>query len=276
MHIQPVRFERSPQLHPMMTEEPYVVGTRVVVQGKRGPEVATVRGEAQDMPSTGRFGMILSVATTQDLSRWEELGREAEDLKWLLRARARARGLPVKIVAAEYTLDASLLTVSYSAEERIELSALIQDVRAHTRARINFAAVGPREQAMMIGALGACGRENCSSNHLQEFAPVSIRMARDQQLPLNPEKLSGPCGRLLCCLQFEHTQYLELLQDIPRKNAKVCHESSGACGKVVKLHPLQGTVDLYTDAGLMTEIPASELRPMKGEGKPEGGKDNRA
>ena len=176
----------------------------------------------------------------------------------------------MKIVAAEYTLDATLLTVSYSAEERIELSALIQDLRGHTRARINFAAVGPREQAMMVGALGACGRENCSSHHLQEFAPVSIRMARDQQLPLNPEKLSGPCGRLLCCLQFEHTQYLELLQNVPRRNAKVCVESSGAYGKVVKLHPLQGTVDVYTDAGLLTEVPASDLRPVKGDGKAEG------
>lgn len=254
----------------MMTEQAYEVGQKVVVQGKRGPEVATVRGEAAPMPAGGRYGMILNLASEADLTRWEELKREAEDLKWLLRAKARTRELPVKIVAAEYTLDASLLTVSYSADERIELSALIQDLRPYARARVNFAAVGPREQAMMVGALGACGRENCSSHHLQEFAPVSIRMARDQQLPLNPEKLSGPCGRLLCCLQFEHTQYLDLLQDIPRKNAKVCVEGSGACGKVVKLHPLQGTVDVYTDQGLLTEIPASELRPQKDGGRPDG------
>lgn len=258
----------------MMTEQVYELGQRVVVQGKRGPEVATVRGEAQSMPVGGRYGVILQAASEGDLSRWHELGREAEDLKWLLRARARARGLPVKIVAAEYTLDASLLTVSYSAEDRIELSVLIQDLRPHTRARVNFAAVGPREQAMMLGVLGACGRENCSSHHLQEFAPVSIRMARDQQLPLNPEKLSGPCGRLLCCLQFEHTQYTELLREIPRKNAKVCVEGSGACGKVVKLHPLQGTVDVYTDQGLLTEIPASELRPQREGGQKDGNRSD--
>ncbi|MFC4455841.1 stage 0 sporulation family protein [Deinococcus sonorensis] len=268
MLIQKVRFERSPKLHAMMTEAPYPVNARVVVQGKRGPEVATVRDEAEPMPGDGRYGMILGAASEADLDRWAELGREAEDLKWLLRARARARGLPVKIVAAEFTLDGSLLTVSYSAEERIELGALIQDLRGHTRARINFAAVGPREQAMMLGTLGACGRENCSSHHLQDFAPVSIRMARDQQLPLNPEKLSGPCGRLLCCLQFEHTQYLDLLKDVPRKNARVCHDSSGACGKVVKLHPLEGTVDVLTDAGMMQGVPASELRVLKGEPAP--------
>jgi cell fate regulator YaaT (PSP1 superfamily) len=250
----------------MLTEQPHVLDSRVVVQGKRGPEVATVRSEAREPESGGRYGSILSLASADDLERWESLGREAEDLKWFLRARARARGLPVKIVAAEYTLDASLLTVSYSAEERIELTALISELRARTRARINFAAVGPREQAMMIGTLGACGRENCSGNHLQEFAPVSIRMARDQQLPLNPEKLSGPCGRLLCCLQFEHTQYLDLLRDLPRKNAKVCEDKDGgACGKVTKIHPLQGTVDVLTEHGMLQGVHASTLTVQKGE-----------
>ncbi|MEW6420689.1 MAG: stage 0 sporulation family protein [Deinococcota bacterium] len=251
----------------MLSQEPYAVGTRVVVQGKRGPEVATVRGEGAAPEPQARYGAVLRAATPEDLARWEELYRQGEDLKWLLRARARERGLPVKIVAVEFTLDESLVTVSYSAEERIELNGLIGDLRAHTRARVNFAAVGPREQAQMIGALGACGRENCSSHHLQEFSPVSIRMARDQQLPLNPEKLSGPCGRLLCCLQFEHTQYLELLRDLPRKNARVCHTGSGACGKVTKLHPLAGTVDVQTEQGMLTNVPAAELtRAPEGAG----------
>lgn len=243
----------------MLSPEPHAVGTRVVVQGKRGPEVATVRGEAGSPDPQGRYGTVLRAAGPEDLTRWDELHRQGEDVKWLLRARARERGLPVKIVAVEFTLDESLVTVSYSAEDRIELGSLIGELRSQTRARVNFAAVGPREQAQMIGTLGACGRENCSSNHLQEFAPVSIRMARDQQLPLNPEKLSGPCGRLLCCLQFEHTQYLDLLKDLPRKNARVCHEGSGACGKVVKLHPLAGTVDVHTEQGMMVGIPAAEL-----------------
>ncbi|UBV42883.1 stage 0 sporulation family protein [Deinococcus taeanensis] len=262
MVVLPVRFERSPRLHPMLSEDAHAVGAKVVVQGKRGPEVATVRGEATAPKPQERYGAVLRAATPDDVARWEELHRTGEDLKWLLRARARQRNLPVKVVAVEFTLDESLVTVSYSAEERIELTGLISELRGHTRARVNFAAVGPREQAQMIGTLGACGRENCSSTHLQDFAPVSIRMARDQQLPLNPEKLSGPCGRLLCCLQFEHTQYLDLLKDLPRKNARVCHESSGACGKVTKLHPLAGTVDVTTDQGLLTDVPAAELRRL--------------
>ncbi|WP_152871935.1 PSP1 domain-containing protein [Deinococcus terrestris] len=257
----------------MLSEAPHAVGTRVVVQGKRGPEVATVRGEAGDPDPQARYGSVLRAATPEDLARWDELHRQGEDLKWLLRARARERGLPVKIVALEFTLDESLVTVSYSAEDRIELGGLIGDLRGHTRARVNFAAVGPREQAQIIGTLGACGRGNCSSTHLQEFAPVSIRMARDQQLPLNPEKLSGPCGRLLCCLQFEHGMYLELLRDLPRKNARVCHTESGACGKVTKLHPLAGTVDVQTDQGLLAGVPAQALTRVT---DPAGGKGRRS
>ena len=248
----------------MLTEDAYPVNSRVVVQGKRGPEVATVRSEAQPEDGT-RGGMILRQAAPADLAEWKRLEQEGEDLKWFLRARVRDRRLPVKIVAAELTLDGALLTVSYSAEERLELGPLIQDVREQTRARVNFVATGPREQAQMLGALGACGRENCSSNHLQEFAPVSIRMARDQQLPLNPEKLSGPCGRLLCCLQYEHGQYVELLRDLPRKNARVCHTETGACGKVVKLHPLTQTVDVLGEAGAgyLPNLPVSSLTPAK-------------
>ncbi|WP_199698498.1 PSP1 domain-containing protein [Deinococcus cavernae] len=244
----------------MLSEQDYPVGTRVVVQGKRGPEVATVRGQASPPDPKGRYGAVLRDASPEELIRWKDLHRQGEDLKWLLRARARERRLPVKLVAVEFTLDESLVTISYSADERIELGPLIAELREHTRARVNFAAIGPREQAQMLGTLGACGRENCSSTHLQDFAPVSIRMARDQQLPLNPEKLSGPCGRLLCCLQFEHTQYLELLKDLPRKNARVCHEGSGACGKVTKLHPLKGTVDIHTEQGPVYDLPASELK----------------
>lgn len=247
----------------MLSKVNFAVGTKVVVQGKRGLEVAQVRGAAIDPDPKERYGSIIREASHEDLTDWDALYKRAEDLKWLLRTKARDRKLPVKLVAVEFTLDESLITISYSAEDRIELSSLISDLRRFTRARVNFSAIGPREQAQMLGALGACGRENCSSTHLQDFAPVSIRMARDQQLPLNPEKLSGPCGRLLCCLQYEHGQYLELLKDLPRKNAKVCHEKSGACGKVIKLHPLTGTVDVHTDQGTLHEVSAGELRRLQ-------------
>lgn len=260
-YLQQIRFEHSPKLHWMGSERAHAVNAQVVVQSRRGLELARVRGVARPADETATTGQILREAFAADVERAEQLAREAGDLKWQIRARARQ--LPVKIVACEFTLDGALLTVSYSAEERVDLGKLVQDLRAETEAKVNFLAIGPREQVVALGALGACGREACSSTHLQDFAPISIRMARDQQLPLNPEKLSGPCGRLLCCLQYEHTQYQELLRDLPRKNAKVCHDESGACGKVVKLNPLAGTVDIYGDQGYMGGLKPGELSPQK-------------
>ena len=154
MFVLPVRFERSPRLHPMLSEERHPVGTEVVVQGKRGPEIATVRGEAAAPHPQERYGAVLRAASADDLADWQELRRQGEDLKWLLRARARDQGLKVKIVAAEFTLDGNLVTVSYSADERIELGSLISALREKTRARVNFAAIGPREQAQMLGSVG--------------------------------------------------------------------------------------------------------------------------
>ena len=161
-------------------------------------------------------------------------------------------------MALEFTLDESLLVVSYSAEASAPLRALAQELAHHTGARIEFDNVGPRDQARMLGTLGACGTGSCSSTWLQSFNAVGIRMARDQQLPLNPEKISGPCGRLMCCLQFEHEMYTDLLKEMPKKGSRACH-SSGTCGRVVKLHPLKGTVELSTDEGKLEEYPAAEV-----------------
>ena len=98
---------------------------------------------------------------------------------------------------------------------------------------------------------------------MQELPPITIRMARDQQLPLNPDKLSGPCGRLMCCLQYEHPMYLELLRELPRRGTRACHSGSGACGKVTKLHPLAGQVDLATEDGVLEHVPAQELEVQR-------------
>jgi cell fate regulator YaaT (PSP1 superfamily) len=235
------------------------VGTEVVVQSRRGLEVGTVRSGPRKAGEHAA-GRILRAATPRDLSEWSALKERARSVKWLLRARARKQRLEVKIVAVEFTLEESLVTVSYSANSRIELSQLTSAIREQTPARVNFVSVGPREQAQLLGTLGACGRESCSSTHLQEFAPVTIRMARDQQLPLNPEKLSGPCGRLLCCLQYEHPVYQQLLSRMPKRGSLVLDERTGTVGKVSKLNPLSGQVSLLTEAGKLVDCSVESLK----------------
>ncbi len=253
-----VKFDNGPKIHYMEAPPtPPQVGTRCVVSTRRGLELGRVRTEPRDVSKA--HGHYVRDALQDDLQRYEELQRRADDLKWLLRARARQSGADVKIVAAEFTIDEEMMVVSYSSEDHPPLRVLAQELIQHTTARIEFNNVGPRDQARMLGTLGACGDASCSSTWLQSFSAVSIRMARDQQLPLNPEKISGPCGRLMCCLQYEHDMYRELLKGMPKKGGRACHDASGTCGRVVKLNPLKGTVDLRTEEGVVEEYPASEV-----------------
>lgn len=257
-----VRFDNGPKIHYVEVDgTPPEPGSRCVVHTRRGPELALVRtGLRFDQRPSGAFRRD---AGPDDLNHHSQLKERAEDLKWFIRARARQRGLKLKIISVEFTLDESLLVLSYTAEEQVPLRLLAQELSAHTRARIEFSNVGPRDQARILGTLGSCGSGSCSSTWLQGFAAVSIRMARDQQLPLNPEKISGPCGRLMCCLQYEHEMYRELLKGMPRKGAKMCHTGSGACGRITKLNPLKGTAELRTEEGAIIEHPVSELERLK-------------
>ncbi len=253
-----VKFDNGPKIHymevPQSAPEP---GTRCIVTTRRGLELALVRTAVTEVPKS--HGHFVRSAQDDDLERYQQLRRRAEDLKWLLKARARQADADVKIVALEFTIDESLLVVSYSSDGNAPLRSLAQQLVEHTDARIEFVNVGPRDQARMLGTLGVCGDGSCSSTWLQSFSAVSIRMARDQQLPLNPEKISGPCGRLMCCLQYEHEMYRELLKGLPKKGARACHDGSGTCGRVVKLNPLAQTLELRTDEGATVEFPAAEV-----------------
>ena len=258
-----VRFDNGPKVHyvEVPTQAPDV-GTRCVVSTRRGLELGLVRTTVCN--SSRPSGHFVRTAQPDDLAKFDELKEKAEELKWFLRARARERNLSLKVVQLEFTLDESLLLITYSTEQQVPLRSLVQDLTPFTAARLEFENVGPRDQARIIGTLGVCGSGSCSSTWLQSLATVSIRMARDQQLPLNPEKISGPCGRLMCCLQYEHDMYRELLAELPKKGSKACHTDSGACGRVVKLNPLKGTVDVAYDEGGYEEVSPEKLeRPTR-------------
>ncbi len=228
----------------------------VVVRSRRGLELAKVR----TAPRLGRaVGEVVRLATPEDLQTHTQLKGKGEEVQWWLKAKLRREGIRAKVLGCEFTLEGTHIAVHYSAEERIDLRRWVNEINRLAGARVEFVALGARDQTAYLGVLGACGMESCCSSWLQDFAQVSIKMARDQQLPLSPEKISGPCGRLLCCLQYEHEQYVELLADLPRKNSKAC-SISGTCGKVTKLNPLAGTVDLLTDEGSFVTVHKSELQ----------------
>ncbi len=237
--------------------DPPPVGRWVVVRTPRGLELGKVRSEPREVDKP--YGEVVRLARADDHERAVVLKERAEELKWWLKARMRREGMGVKVLGCTYTLDGGHVVVRYAAEARVDLRRFVGEIARRAGARVEFAAMGPRDQTAYLGTLGACGMESCCSTWLQEFAPVTIRMARDQQLPLNPEKISGPCGRLLCCLQYEHAMYKELLADLPKKNARVCSKD-GVCGKVQKLNPLAGTVDVLTQEGAVVTVPKEELQ----------------
>lgn len=253
-----VRFDNGPKVHYVeVSVTSPKVGARCVVSTKRGLELALVRTEPR--PQSRTIGHFVREALPEDLARHGELKEKAEELKWLLRAQVRKHAAEAKVVSLEFNLDETLLIVSYSSERPLPLRALSGELARFTEAKVEFINVGPRDQARILGALGACGTGNCSSSWLQNFNAVGIRMARDQQLPLNPEKISGPCGRLMCCLQYEHEMYETLLAELPKRGSRACHKASGVCGRIAKLNPLKATVELETDEGAYAEYPASEL-----------------
>jgi cell fate regulator YaaT (PSP1 superfamily) len=260
-----VRFDHSPRLLDFrFSGVAPALEAWVVVRTNRGLELGKVRTPPRAAEPQGE---VVRLAEPHDHDRSSQLAQKAEEIRWWLKARFKRDAIQAKVLGCTYTLDAGHLAVHYSAEERIDLRRLVGEISRLASARVEFMALGPRDQTAYTGTIGACGMESCCSTWLQDFAQVSIKMARDQQLPLSPEKISGPCGRLLCCLQYEHTQYQELLADLPRKNAKACTVHD-VCGKVTKLNPLAGTLELVTEEGAHVVAHKSELKSVPRDRQP--------
>ena len=165
--------------------------------------------------------------------------------------------LPMKLVFAEYNLDGSRLTFFFSAEERVDFRELVRELTNLFKVRVELRQVGPRDEAKLIGGFGRCGRPLCCMSFLSEFAPVSIKMAKEQDLPLNPLKISGVCGRLLCCLVYEGEQYRAMKERLPKVGQKV--STPMGIAKVVGGNPLKETVLVELESEATVELPLSEV-----------------
>lgn len=185
-------------------------GMHVIVETSRGVEygeVALPPRFVEEDEVVGELKPILRVATVEDDRRMEENRRRQEEAFRICLEKIAAHGLPMNLVDAEYTFDGSKLVFSFTAEGRVDFRQLVRDLAAVFRTRIELRQIGVRDEAKLLGGLGPCGRVLCCSSFLADFAPVSIRMAKDQNLSLNPTKISGLCGRLMCCLRYEQESY---------------------------------------------------------------------
>jgi cell fate regulator YaaT (PSP1 superfamily) len=193
-------------------------GDPVVVESGDGEEYGIVRGEVKDLPEkeVGRtVRKVLRAATAEDTAKYEsDLLRRSEAMV-TCREKIEQRGLDMKLIDADYTFDGSKVVFYFTSEERVDFRELVRDLASTFHKRIELRQVGVRDEAKMLGGVGSCGRALCCSGWMQHFEPVSIKMAKVQNLSLNPTKISGCCGRLMCCLKYENDIYQEMRKGMP-------------------------------------------------------------
>jgi len=167
----------------------------------------------------------------------------------------------MKLVEAEYTFDGSRLTFYFTANERVDFRALVRDLAATFRTRIELRQIGARDQAKLQGGIGMCGKTLCCSSWITDFGVVSIKMAKEQDLPLNPSKISGVCGRLLCCLSYENDNYVQAKQAMPQVGTML--NTPSGLGKVVSINVPKEYVEVMLESGVIIQVPANQQVEQK-------------
>ena len=235
-------------------------GQRVIIQGENGHELGVVAVASAPRPSPGgRLPRVLRVADERDLERLEANTRRAAEALALGREMVRARKIPVKMFRAEVHQNGKA-TFYFASENRIDFRDLVRDLGNELRLRVELRQVGVRDEAKMVGGIGSCGLELCCSTFLPRFAPVSIKMAKHQNLVLNPAKVSGQCGRLKCCLVYEEANYVEASKALPKLGKRVSTPEGE--GRVADLDVLRGRVRVYFQDGPPQVFSAEQVKQL--------------
>lgn len=233
----------------------------VVVETEQGLEIGYVVIAPDQVVMSkvkGELPKIVRVATPEDLQKRDRLLGEASTYLEKARSVARQANLDMKVLNAHFTLDSKHLILSYSSENKVDLRPILTELGQNRDLRIEPRQVGPRDETKILGGLGRCGRELCCATWLTEFQPISMKMAKEQDLPLSPPGLAGVCGRLRCCLRYEYDMYRELKRGLPRIGARVTVAQGE--GVVVVGHPLKQTITLLMEeTQTWIEVPMSEV-----------------
>lgn len=193
------------------------VGDKVLLPTDHGPVVGTVVWSAEWVgDDTSGFPEVLGPATDGDIARQDDTRKAKARAIVVTRKLAREHGLAMKVLAADPQADAGRTVIYYSAPARVDFRGLLRDLAATLDSRVELRQLGDRDAVRAVGAIGSCGRETCCSTFLKDYEPVTLTMATDQDLPTNPLRISGVCGRLMCCLKYEHPLYQEFKKTAPR------------------------------------------------------------
>ena len=241
-------------------------GSLVVVETARGIECGEVvipNKEVADSTIVKPLKPVLRPATPEDKRRAKENAEKEQRAMRVCQEKIAAHKLDMKLVDVEYTFDNSKILFYFTADGRVDFRDLVKDLAAIFRTRIELRQIGVRDKAKILGGIVICGREFCCKGFLCEFQPVSIKMAKEQGLSLNPAKISGCCGRLMCCLKHEQNVYEELLKITPKLNAMVVLPD-GKVGKVVESNTLTGDLKVQVpDNDVPVKCNRSEVKLAK-------------
>ncbi len=263
-----VSFERYGRLHYLDPgEQSYAVGDRVLVPTDSGPEVAECVWAPQWVHPDDAEGFVglpvcAGPAGSADLERDAEHRRRRAEAKLVARRLIKRHGLAMKIVGIDYldpaTASEQLVVVYFTAPHRVDFRTLVGELARSLDSRVDLRQVGSRDAARLTGGIGSCGRDLCCATFLKDFEPVTLRMAKAQDLPPNPLKISGACGRLLCCLKYEHPLYAEFAREVPAVGSRV--EVDGEQATVVAHQvPADAVVVRMKDSGAVSRCSAASV-----------------
>jgi cell fate regulator YaaT (PSP1 superfamily) len=262
-----VRLRESGGMHNFdCVGKSYPVGEYVIVEADRGEDYGLVMSEPEvilDSEAERPLRKIIRQATPDDEKRINENLKEAKGAMEICEKRIAERKLRMKLIDVEYSFDRSKVIFYFTAEGRVDFRDLVRDLASRFKARIELRQIGVRDEARMIGGIGCCGRQLCCATFLKDFEAVNIRMAKEQRLPLNPSKISGLCGRLLCCLRYEVETYKKLQRNMPRIGEFV--STAYGEGRVIDIDILKQYVRVELKSGRVVDVRVSELKRSGGK-----------
>ena len=237
----------------------------VIVETARGIEYGTVVGSPREVPPDKLFQPlkpVLRIATERDDEQEANNKKKEKEAFKICLEKIRKHGLEMKLIDAEYTFDNNKVLFYFTADGRIDFRELVKDLASVFKTRIELRQIGVRDETKILGGIGICGRELCCHSHLSEFIPVSIKMAKEQNLSLNPTKISGVCGRLMCCLKHEEETYEELNRRLPNVGDRVTTDD-GFKGEVHSVNVLRQLVKVLIDVDNEKELREYKVEQLR-------------
>ncbi|NBH84622.1 stage 0 sporulation protein [bacterium C-53] len=261
-----VRFRTAGKIYYFAPEDYDIKkGDNVIVETARGVEFGTVVSDIMDVEDSKvvqPLKPVLRVATDEDREIEEKNRKKEKDAYKICFEKIQKHGLDMKLIDAEYTFDNNKVLFYFTADGRIDFRELVKDLAAVFKTRIELRQIGVRDETKILGGIGICGRELCCHSYLSEFAPVSIKMAKEQNLSLNPTKISGTCGRLMCCLKNEEETYEELNRKLPNVGDTVT-TSDGLKGEVSSVNVLRQLVKVLVEVEDEKELREYKVKELK-------------